>query len=144
MAQIADKDTYADLTDKQKRVVNELADDPMAQNTDIADRADVSRSTVHNVKEHYPHIIETQLNARGRAPGAETTDGDPFEGELEFTRASQYIKDRPEQPDATDDTDGRVSVELSEDDVRAVLAGDDTERVRAAVMDAVVKKAVGS
>ena len=144
MAQIASKDTFAELTEAQKRVVTELADDPFAQNTEIADRADVSRSTVHNVKEHYPHIIETQLNARGRDPGTEETNGDPFDGELEFTRASQYIQDRPEQPDATDATDGRVSVELSEDVVRAVLAGDDPERVRAAVMDAVVAKAVGS
>lgn len=141
MAQIADKDTFADLTDKQKRVVNELVNDPFAQNTVIKDRADVSRSTVHNVKEHYPHIIETQLNARGRAPGEETTEGDPYDGEIEFTKASQMIGDRPVQPETTESADGRVAVELPADDVRAVLAGEDPERVRALVMDAVVSQA---
>ena len=141
MAQIADKDAYHELTTKQKAVVDELADDPTAQNTEIAERAGVSRSTVFNVKEHYAEIIEAQLNRRGRHNGQETTEGDPFDGQLEFTKASQLIGDRPVQPETTDGTSGRVAVELPADDVRAVLAGDDPERVRALVMDAVVSQA---
>ena len=143
MAQIADKSSYHELTDKQQAVVDELADDPTAQNTEIAERAGVSRSTVFNVKEHYAEIIEAQLNRRGRHNGQETTEGDPFDGQLEFTQASQLIGDRPEQPAAdggdTDTAESLVSVSLGERAVRDVLAGGDCEHVRAELIETLVK-----
>jgi hypothetical protein len=90
-----EKDSYEELTDKQQRVVDELVETPTAQNQDVADRADVSRSTVYNVKEKYGDIVESQLNQVGRYDGDETTEGDPFEGQLDQQQEWQTIKERP-------------------------------------------------
>ena len=99
MAQLADKTAYHELTETQQAVVDELAKDPDADNTVIADRAGCARSTVYNVKEHYPEIVETQLDRRGRHDGKETTEGDPFEGKLEANDGWQTLAERPVQGD---------------------------------------------
>lgn len=145
MPDIRDKDSYAELTDKQQAVVDEYVEDPTAQNTEIAERADVSRSTVYNVKQKYGHILESKLNERGRDPGEEKTEGDPFAGALETERGYQTIADRPHQPDRDgDDADGETAVlrvALPERVVWDVLEKNNCEAVRAVVVEALVNRA---
>ena len=147
MVQIQDKDSYAELTDKQQAVVDELVDDPTAQNTEIADRAGCSRSTVYNVKEHYNHIVESLMNQQGRNPGQETTEGNPFES-LDKSLASdnevQAFQDRPRQGSdegVESEPETTITIELGEAAIRDVLEHNATNAVEQAVIRAVLNRA---
>ena len=149
MAQIKDKDSYTELTKKQQAVVDELVDDPTAQNTEIADRAGCSRSTVYNVKEHYNHIVESLMNQKGRSPGQETTEGNPFRSLDESLGSDdevQAFQDRPRQgsekgvePDPKPET--TITIELGEAAIRDVLEHNATNAVEQAVVRAVLNRA---
>lgn len=167
MAQVAEKDAYSQLTDKQQAVVDEYVDDPTAQNTELAERAGVSRSTVYNVKESYGDILESQLNQQGRDPGEETVEGDPFNGQLEADDGPQMISERPRQPGAdpsnngeadsagngdaeqnaqetdahAEVADGQLQITLDEVAVRDVVEYDSYEAVRCAIIRAVMDRA---
>ena len=147
MAQIQDKDSYSELTEKQQAVVDELVVDPTAQNTDIADRAGVSRSTVYNVKEHYHEIIESRMNQHGRNPGQETTEGNPFESldkSLGSDNEMQSIQDRPRQgSDAgvEPEPETTLTIRLTESEIRDVLEHNALNSVEQAVVRAVLRRA---
>ena len=147
MAQIQDKDSYAELTDKQQAVVDELVDDPTAQNTEIADRAGVSRSTVYNVKEHYNHIVESRINQRGRNAGQETTEGNPFKSldeSLGSDAEVQAFQDRPRQGSekgVEPEPETTITIELGEAAIRDVLEHNATTAVEQAVVQAVLNRA---
>ena len=147
MAQIQDKDSYTELTDKQQAVVDELVDDPTAQNTEIADRAGCSRSTVYNVKEHYNHIVESQINQKGRSPGQETTEGNPFRSLDESLGSDdevQAFQDRPRQrtdKGVESEPETTITVELGESAIRDVLEHNATNAVEQAVIRAVLQRA---
>jgi hypothetical protein len=120
-----EKDNYAELTEKQQQVVDELVETPTAQNQDVADRADVSRSTVYNVKEKYGDIVESQLNQVGRYNGEGTMEGDPFNGKLKAEQSWQSISERPdaqERADENPETEGGVlTVRLHRPDIEQIL-----------------------
>ena len=147
MAQIKDKDSYAELTDKQQAVVDELVDDPTAQNTEIADRAGCSRSTVYNVKEHYNHIVESRINQRGRNAGQETTEGNPFKSLDESLGSDdevQAFQDRPRKSSdkgVESEPETTITVELGESAIRDVLEHNATNAVEQAVIRAVLNRA---
>jgi len=124
-----EKDSYEELTDKQQRVVDELVETPTAQNQEVADRADVSRSTVYNVKEKYGHIVESRLNQQGRYEGKSTTEGDPFAGELEESKEWQSIKDRPAAQAATDQPEESATTDSEPDMISVRLHRQDIERI---------------
>ena len=148
MASLAPKDSYADLTEKQQAVVDELVDAPDADNTTIAERADVARSTVYNVKQHYSDIVEQQLNKR-RHEGTETTTGDPFaamDEVLNQKRGTQMISERPVQPaddsggeDADVDVEHTLPVAFTGDELRMIIR---TGAVPDAVIDRIVNAVV--
>jgi len=140
-----DKDSYEELTDKQQQVVDELVEEPTAQNQDIAERADVSRSTVYNVKERYGDIVESRLNQHGRYQGQETTEGDPFGGELDTDQEWQTFDERP--ADQADD-EGSVAemdvlrLRLHRADIKQILLnGDVSEDLRRELINRVLESA---
>lgn len=141
-----DKDSYKELTDKQQRVVDELVDTPTAQNQIVADRADVSRTTVYNVKEKYGHIIESRLDQVGRYDGENTAEGNPFKGELEPEQSWQSISERPAaqdqkltQPAAET---GVVTARLHHEDIEHILLdGDVSDDFRRELVNRVLKLA---
>ena len=142
------KDSYADLTEKQQSVVDALVENPMAQNQEIAELADVSRSTVRNVKDNYSHIIEAKLNEVGRYEGEERAEGDPFGGQLGGGDGGfQAIADRPVKGPAPGngerDADASVlNVDLHEGDIRQMLStGQISERLRAELVEALITEA---
>ena len=147
MAQIQEKDSYTELTEKQQAVVDELVADPTAQNTDIADRAGVSRSTVYNVKEHYNEIIESRMNQHGRYPGQETTEGNPFKSldkSLGSDNKMQSIQDRPRQGSETGvepEPETTLTIRLTESEIREVLEHNSLTGVEEAVIQAVLRRA---
>ena len=147
MAQIKDKDSYSELTEKQQAVVDELVDDPTAQNTEIADRASCSRSTVYNVKEHYNHIVESRINQRGRNAGQETTEGNPFKSldeSLGSDAEVQAFQDRPRQGSekgVESEPETTITVEIGESAIRDVLEHNATNAVEQAVIRAVLQRA---
>ena len=147
MAQIKDKDSYTELTKKQQAVVDELVDDPTAQNTEIADRAGCSRSTVYNVKEHYNHIVESRMNQQGRNPGQETTEGNPFKSLDESLGSDdevQVFQDRPRKSSdkgVESEPETTITVELGESAIRDVLEHNATNAVEQAVIRAVLNRA---
>ena len=120
-----EKDNYAELTEKQQQVVDELVETPTAQNQDVADRADVSRSTVYNVKEKYGDIVESQLNQVGRYNGEGTMEGDPFNGKLKAEQSWQSISEPPDaqkRADENPETEGGVlTVRLHRADIEQIL-----------------------
>ena len=146
MAQIKDKDSYTELTEKQQAVVDELVDDPTAQNTEIADRAGCSRSTVYNVKEHYNHIVESRINQRGRNEGQETTEGNPFKSldeSLGSDAEVQAFQDRPRQGSekgVEPEPETTITIELGEAAIRDVLEHNATNAVEP-VIRAVLNRA---
>lgn len=132
MADLKQKDSYDELTPKQQAVVDELVETPGADNTEIAERADVARSTVYNVKEKYGHVVEQEVNKRGRYEGQERTEGNPFaalEDQLgDDDGGVQMLSERPHQPGATDNGDAddeddapTLAVTLTREDVEALL-----------------------
>jgi len=86
-----------------------------------------ARSTVYNVKEKYGEIVESQLNQVGRYDGDETTEGDPFEGQLDQQQEWQTIKERPVgvERDKENETEAEerdvITVRLHRQDIERIL-----------------------
>jgi len=141
-----EKHSYEELTDKQQRVVDELAEEPTAQNQEIADRADVSRSTVYNVKEKYGEIVKSQLDQVGRYDGTIAADGDPFGDEIERERNPQSIGERPAAHDRGEEKfvaeGGVLGVRLHRADIEQMLiTGNVSEDFRRQIVDRLLESA---
>lgn len=144
-----DKEEVWELTDKQKAVVNALAQHPDEGPKKIAEIASkalendtVSRSYVHPIKEKYGHIVEKQreIKENERYEGTERTEGDPFESldkSLEQPEQGwQTIQERP-----YDDKTESIELELSKSDVESLLSGDVPDDLKRELLARVVGKA---
>ena len=144
-----DKEEVWELTDKQKAVVNALAQYPDEGPKKIAEIASkalendtVSRSYVHPIKEKYGHIVEKQreIKENERYEGTERTEGDPFESLDETlsddSKGWQTIQERP-----YDDKNESIELELSRTDVESLLSGDVPDDLKRELLARVVGKA---
>lgn len=111
--EITPKESRRDLTEKQRVIVDAIAEHPDGNDTEIAREASekldgdtVSRSYVPNVREKQAHLIEErreQLDNQ-RYQGEERTEGEPFP-ELEKPREWQTFAERPYDDSGEDDAD---------------------------------------
>ena len=154
-----DKTEMYQLTEKQRAVVNALAEHPDEGPSKIAEIASealdndtVSRSYVHPIKQKYADLVEQQreIKDNARTEGKEETTGDPFES-LEETLGDstewQMLSERPHKG-----TNGNVSnhteseaktlqTSLRRTDVEALLGGDVPEELRRELLVKIVAQA---
>lgn len=151
-----DKTEMYQLTEKQKAVVNTLAEHPDKGPTEIANLASesldddtVSRSYVHPIKEKYGHLVEQQREIRDntRTEGTETTEGDPFK-HLDETlgdnsKPYQTIQERPYngESESKPEEQPTLQADLRRADVEALLSGDVPEDFRRVLLRRIVEQA---
>jgi hypothetical protein len=151
-----DKDSFVDLTPKQKVVVKALAGNPDAGAKEIAEIASanlendtVSRSYVHPIKDKYGHIVENQreLLENKRTQGESKTTGDPLESleeRLGQDETWQTIKERPNKETvqtANEELESTISVELGQEAVRELLNNKVSEDTKREVIEALFRQA---
>ena len=163
VAQLDDKTEMWELTDKQRVVVNALAEHPDKGPKKIAEIASegldndtVSRSYVHPIKQKYGHLVEKQreIKENERYEGTERTTGDPFDKLNETlgdtSKAYQTIQERPykgeenSEGDSTDETQNTLQANLSRSDVESLLSGDVPEELRRMLVMQIVDRAFQS
>jgi len=97
---------YGGLTDKQKAVIDSHAEHPNATNRDKARFAAEKLPEGESVNESYcsqiinrdyPKVAQyrAEIVQNQRSQGSITTEGDPFEGQLEQDKSYQTIQERP-------------------------------------------------
>ena len=144
-----DKEELWELTDKQRVVVNALAEYPDKGPKEIAEIASgnldgdtVSRSYVHPIKSKYGNLVEKQreIKENERYEGTERAEGNPFESLDETlsddSKGWQTIQERP----YTDETES-IKLELSKSDVESLLSGDVPDDLKRELLARVVGKA---
>ena len=126
--QIESKEFYHELTDKMKAIVDAVVENPDAADTKIAEIASekleddsVSHAYVPVVKEAQSHIIDQRLESKDneRYQGSETTEGDPFQGQIIEKKDWQTLAERPiqgsvngnEETNGDEETETEVAIE---------------------------------
>lgn len=146
---LGEKEMFAELTPKQKAVVDAYAENPKVGDTKLSEIASeklegdetVSRSYVSPILEEYNDIARQRLSQveNSREEGTETTEGDPFKGQLNEHKQWQGINERT-VPDVEDEA--TISIELTEDEVTPLLSIQEVPNtVRERLLDALVSQA---
>lgn len=153
--QLDDKTEMYELTDKQRVVVNALAEHPDKGPTRIAEIASealendtVSRSYVTPIKQKYADLVEQQreIKENKRHEGTERTTGDPFDKLNETLgdtkKAWQTIQERPHKDTTSNGQEEKtLRLDVSRRDVELLLAGDVPEELRRELVVKIVDRA---
>ena len=159
--QLDDKTEMWELTDKQRVVVNALAEHPDKGPTRIAEIASealendtVSRSYVTPIKQKYADLVEQQreIQENKRQEGTERTTGDPFDNLEEAlgsdSKGYQTIQERPHNDSETgpQQTSEKktISIDVTRRDVELLLAGEVPEEIRRGLVIQIVDRAFQS
>lgn len=112
---LAPKQSYDELTETQKAVVDELVEDDSRTQAEIAEAAGCSGPTVSNVQNSYPHIIAQESidhpEESDSGGNADDLDAELSDGENDV----QYFSERPVKSFDDDDEEPAEPIAAEDD-----------------------------
>lgn len=108
--ELNDKSHYSQLTDKQQKVIDYLAEHPNTTYADVASEIDVHDTYVGGIARKYEHILEERKATKDNDHMNTHANGMvKTEGEIDLTD-EQTISERPVKQTENEDSDGAVVV----------------------------------